>query len=451
MMRHAGKLFVLVLVAVLLMLACWNLPLLGIFSFALLPTAMTLLVMVAVGAIAVSLGGRRRIVYYPAVLGALLVTTAAGLLLRHQARVSGAADVHQRTSVTRVVSASLREPVVLAPGLPLSYDASLFDTVTPHCRDPHCFSMSGLVPDRRHVTEAPAEVLERMGLKPVAPPETARLAVALTQSRAGGRIVVQAAVVESGVTTATWEASLPDPARRPELPRSGWARFWLEHNPLVAAISPRPYLPKDQLAAFLRSAIQLSHAGVAPTIALQARELHAQALTPPLRVDRQDPRYIGWWWRARDSRCADVLSVEEPPGQADRYLTFLAAGDKGPQLRVRLETVICAGDAVYLQRYGRTSPGVLDLTRYSLAGQPTAQLHVSVPPGAFHEFIAFDQETVTEHDGTLAFDVRAVRFEWARDAQGKPIRNAANEGLQYAIISREGRYAVTLPASALGD
>lgn len=447
-MRHAWTAFVVMVVAVVLMSLCAPIPIVGIFCYALLPAAGTVMVALGIGAIASR--GQRRAVYYGAVIGTLALLTAAGLYLRQRAEVSGKADVHQRAKVARVVTAGLREPVSLEAERMLRYDQALFDAVAPACKDAHCFVIAGLRPKRIRVEEFPSEVLEGMGLKPAPPSEEARLSVRVTQASRGDRLQVRAEVIESGTPTATWDASLPAYDRPGDSTLPPWVHFWLEENPLVAMLKPRPRLGSHALGAFLRSAIRAAQpAGSAPRFEIDAIELHSQALAPPLTVDRKDPRYIGWWWADRDPRCEGVLSVEGRPGFADYYVTFLAAPQSGPQLRIGTESLICAGDAVYVHRYGRTKPDVLDLARYSLTGQHTADLRVRVPAQAFDTFIAFDKGAMTERDGTLGFDVRRVRFEWAKDAAGKPVRDA-DGSVENAIISRVGRYSATVPAAAAG-
>ena len=448
-MRHAWTAFAVMVAVVLAMLASGGIPVVGIISYALLPTAITLMVALAAGAIA-SLG-RRRAVYYGAVLGTLALLTAAGVYLRHRAEVSGSANVHQRAEVTRVVSAGLREPVALDAKELLRYDEALFDAVAPACKDAHCFVIDRLKPKRLRVEELPARVLEGMGLKPVSSSEQARLSVRVTQASLGDRLQVRADVRESGAVTATWDASLPAYDRPGTSPLSSWLHFWLEENPLVALLKPRPRLGGHALGTFLRSAIRAKQpSGSAPRVEIDATELHSQVLAPPLQVDRKDPRYIGWWWADRDRRCEGVLSVEGRQGVADYYVTFLAAPQSGAQLRIGTESLICAGDAVYVHRYGRTKPDVLDLARYSLTGQHTADLRVRVPAHAFDAFIAFEQGAMTERAGMLEFDVRHVRFEWAKDAAGKPVRNAEG-AVENAIISRVGRYAAALPAAVVAQ
>lgn len=449
MMRYAGTALIVTLGAVALMLATLDVIVVGLFSYAFLPTAFLLMVMAGAGALA-SLSGRRA-AYYGAMLGALILMTGAGLYLRHRAEVSGKADVYQRSQVDHVVSARLREPVALLPDAAITYDTTLYDAITPGCGDSHCFTTVPLKPERDPATELPATALERMGLQPVATADDQRLVVRLTQVGQGARIRIHAELSADGATTATWDASLPATERPSHLLVSAWLHYLLEENPLVAMLMPRPELGDDLFARFLRSAIRVPRAGAAPVFTLDTRELQTQSLTPPLRVDRADPRYLGWWVGDRDARCEGVLSVKSRPGVAEYYVTFLSSPLPAPQLRISTETLICAGDAVYVQRYGRAPPHELDMARYSLTGKHTADLRIRVPPRAFHDFIAYDRATVIEQAGVLEFDVRDVRFEWAKDNQGKPVRNARGEVLEYAIISRAGRYAATLPAAALGD
>ncbi|HVJ38196.1 MAG TPA: hypothetical protein VM687_10410 [Stenotrophomonas sp.] len=449
MMRFAWTTFVVATCLFLLMLICRSVIVIGIFFYMFLPTAGTVMVVLGVGAIA-SLAERRSL-YYGAMGATLIVLTLAGLYLRQQAETSGKANVHQRASITRVVTAALREPVALASDDAVEYDAALYDAVDARCGDPHCFSISGLAQKGSPAAERPNGILEVMGLKPVPADAGARLAVRVTQADVGNRKAVHAEVIESGAVTANWDASLPARDRKVVDRLPAWVHYWLEENPLVAMLKPRPLGNERMLATFLRSAIQVPHAGSAPMVAIDAAPLYSRAIVPPLKVDRSDLTYAKWWVGLGDSRCDGVISVEERPQIADGYVTFLKNPELGPQLRVSSESLICAGDAVYVQRYGRTPSDVLDMARYSLSGEHTADLRIRVPTQAFNEFIAFDQRTVTERDGKLEFDVRSVRFQWARDATGKPTRNAQGETIEYAIISREGRYVAALPAGVTAE
>lgn len=293
--------------------------------------------------------------------------------------------------------------------------------------------------------EEPGRLLEGIGVQPRPLGEDTRVHVRIRQERQGGRVDIIAEVTEAGARTATWHARLPVTEREASPMLSPWMDYLLQQNPLVAMLKPRPQLGKHLLGDFLRSAIVTKRSPAAPSSLVEAREVESRVIAPPLRVDRDDPRYRIWWYRNSDTRCEGVVSVEKRPGVADAYVTFVAAPEAGPQLRLGSEALICAGDAVYTQRYGRTPVDVLDMTRYTLDGRHAANLKIHVPRRAFGEFIAFDTQSVVEHAGTLEFEVRDVGFEWALDEQGHDVRREDGTPLQYAVIRRQGRYAVSVP------
>lgn len=420
-------------------------PILGVFADALLPTAFVAMLAAIAGSLAM-LSGRRG-AYWIAALATVTLLTWAGVFLRIQAEASGRAGVFMRSDVSRVVQARLREPVALASDASIRYDEAPYDAFVATCES-YCMMSGGLKLDASLAVEVPARLLEDIGVKPQPPEQESRVRVRIQQVPQGDRVDIIAEVTDAGTRTATWHARLPLPGRAAKPLLSPWMDYLLQQNPLAAMLKPRPRLGDQLLGNFLRSAIRTKRASPAADISLQAREVEHQVLTPPLRVDRMDPRYRGQWYRSRDTRCDGVVSVEVRPGVADAYVTFLALPEAGPQLRLRNEQLICAGDAVYVQRYRRTPSDILNLVRYTLDGQHAANLHIRIPRQAFSDFIAFDLQSVVEQAGTLEFDVRHVAFEWARDTQGHQIKREDGTSLQYAIVSREGHYAVSVPTAA---
>lgn len=425
-------------------------PLFGALSFLVLPTLIVVSLAAGIGAftsLVVRVEGRT---YFLVVIGAFVLLTIAGAYLRQQGDSSGSAGVSHASNITRPVVARLREPVRLDSDGYVGYDRAMFDSVQPWCRDP-CVIFERVDWYRRHVFEVPKDLLEDIGVKPLESGD-ARITVRIEEIERQSRIEIVATVVEAGTTTASWQGSLPASDRKVSSALPLWLHYALENNPLAAALTPkRRYLDQKLLETFLRSAIVLNAPSAAPVVEIEATELTSQVLSPALKVDRSDPEYIKWWFTDADQRCEGVVSTERRAGIAGKYVAFAASDAAAPQLRIGNESLICAGDAVYVHRYGRVPIDVLDFSRYSLSGEHTADLRIRVPKHAVTTFIAFDMQSVSERAGKVTFVVRNVRFKWAKDVPGMPLRKPSGEMFEYAIIDRQGEYAAVLPAHALGN
>jgi hypothetical protein len=422
-------------------------PLFGALSYLFLPSAIVLLFAVAVGAIAVTVRPTMR-VYLWAALGALGLLTLCGAYLRYDGDRLGSAGVHHEMTIERPIVASLREPVFLDSKNEIVYDRAMFDTVHPWCRE-GCVLYERLDWYRLPTFEQPKDILQDVGVKPVGAGE-ARIKVVITSSERGNRTDIAAQVMDDDVAVARLHAVVPSLDRRPDSPVPVWPRFALENNPIVLALMPaRKYVDRHFLKSFLSSAIVLETAEVVPVFNIVAAEIVSEPLSPPLAVDRSDPTYLQWWFMSSDERCDGVISVEQRPGVADKYVTFASSTAQPPQLRLGSETLICAGDAVYVHRFGRVPRNVLDFSRYSLTGKYTADLRIRLPDHAVTTFIAFEPRSVSERDRKLSFTVRNVRFQWAQDEAGKPVRRPDGGALEHAIIDRRGEYEAPLPAESL--
>jgi hypothetical protein len=422
-------------------------PILGGLYYLFLPTLVLVLVAVTAGAIAVSFWRGTFKTFIGIVAAVLALLTIWGLYLRNEGERLGGADVRLESAVERPVSAGLREAVLLDSETSIFYDRALFETVQPWCRE-SCVVFERIDTYRRVVFEEPKTLLEDIGVKPVKE-GAARIEVRINTIDRGNRSEITAEVFESGTRTARLHAVVPAARRgwHSKLPK--WAIFSLENNPLVKRLAPaRKFLDRGMLESFLKSAIKLGEAPGAPVFELAVTVISSRSLTPKVMVDRSDPKFLTWWHLYEDPRCKGVISREHRPGIAESYVTFIASRKPAPQLLVRSETVVCAGDSVYL-RVGGVLRNVLGLSRYSLAGEHTADLRIRMPDDAVTTFIGAELATLVETGGKIRFTVRNIRFESAEDAAGKPIRNADGETFEHAIIDRIGEYEVTLPSAAL--
>jgi len=345
---------------------------------------------------------------------------------------------------------NLREDVLLDSKPTILYDLALFESVQPWCRE-SCVVFERLDLHQRIVFEEPKALLEDIGVEPITE-GAARVEVRMKNIDRGNRSEILAEVFESGVITARLHAVVPAAKRQSPSRLPKWMRFALEHNPLVKRLAPdRKFLERGMLKSFLNAAIRAKEPAGAAVFEPIVAQVFAKTLSPPLTVDRSDPKFLKWWYLYEDPRCKGVISREHRPGIAESYVTFAASGKAAPQLRVRNETVVCAGDAVYLHRFGRVRPDVLDLSRYSLAGEHTAELRIRMPADAVTTFIGAELATLVESGGKIHFTVRNIRFERARDEGGKRIRKPDGQTLEHAIIDRIGEYEVALPAVLLAN
>ena len=424
-------------------------PLFGALAFVVLPSAILVMLATGVGAIVSLVQPMRMKRWYAVVATTLVLLTLAGVQLRRQSDAAGHDNVHQQATVSRPVVARLREPFRLDGDAEISYDRALFDAKWPWCRE-SCIVMERLDWHRRPMHESPSRVLEDIGLKPGDSGEP-RIRVTFATTERGGRKQVVASVRDGSEVTARWTASLPALDRKPVARLPSWLSFALEENPAVRLLMPpRRYLDRALIRSFLTSAIVLERPVAAPVFDVEAVTTSSEALAPALVVDRQDPRYLRWWYMERDERCDGVVAIEQRQGVADAYLSFAAAGTTAPKVRIETEAVICAGDAVYVQRYGRLPPRTMRFSRYDLAGEHTADLSIRLPAEAVTtDIIAHEQREMTEREGRLRFVVRNVRFEWAKDARNKPVRRPSGQSLEHAIIDRRGVYEATLPQGAM--
>lgn len=448
--RKAWTIFACLVAAVLACRVFGYVPLFGALAFVVLPSSTLVMLATGVGAVASLVRPMRLKTWYAVVVTALVLLTLAGAHLRRQSDAAGHANVHHQATVTRPVVARLREPFRLDGDAEISYDRALFDAMRPWCRE-SCIVMERLDWHRRPLHESRSRVLEDIGLKPDSTGEP-RIRVTFTTAERGNRKQVVASVSDGGQVTARWTASLPALDRKPVARLPAWLSFALEENPVLKLVMPsRRYLERDLIRSFLTSAVVLERPVAAPVFALDATTVSSEALVPVLVVDRQDPRYLRWWYMESDRRCDGVVSVEQREGIGEAYLSFPASGSTAPKVRITaMQPVICAGDAVYVQRYGRMPPHTMKLSRYDLTGEHTADLSIRLPAGSVTKgIVAHEQSEMTEREGRLRFVVRNVRFEWAKDANKQPVRKPSGEPLEHAIIDRQGVYEVTLPQEAV--
>lgn len=420
-------------------------PLFGGLSFLALPSAIILLLATVAGAIAVFVAQVTARTYSAVTVGVLALLTVYGMYLRYEGDRVGSVGVYHESRIEHPVAARLREPVFLDSANYIGYDRTMFDTVQPWCRVP-CVVFERLDWYRRYTSEAPQHVLEDIGVKPINADE-ARIKVIIKNAEHEDRVEIDAKVIDGNTATAQLTARVPSTRRHSHSPFPMWIHYALENNPIVLAVMPaRRYMEQGLLKSFFASAIVLHKEKAAPVFDIVATEVASEVLSPPLQVDRSDPNYLKWWFRSSDERCKGVVTTEQRRGIAEKYVTFEKRAASAPHLRlIGSEYLICAGDAVYVHRYGKVPTNILDFSRYNLNGEHTADLHIRFPTQAVTTFIAFGTESVSEREGRMGLTVRNVRFKWAED----PIRKTNGEMLEYAIIDRVGEYQAVLPALSM--